>query len=122
MSEGIKRTARSVDEWSSENPDAKIPTRVRLRVFERWGGVCGLSGRKIRAGDKWELDHRIPLILGGKHAESNLWPTLSDAHKAKTARDVQAKSKADRIRAKHLGLWPKSKRPLKSRGFAKAGQ
>ena len=36
--------SRSVPPWSSENHDAKIPPRVRLRVFEREGGetlACG---------------------------------------------------------------------------------
>jgi hypothetical protein len=26
-------------------------------VFDRCGGVCHISGAKIRAGDKWEMDH-----------------------------------------------------------------
>jgi 5-methylcytosine-specific restriction protein A len=113
-------TGRAVPEWSSDNPDAAIPARVRLRVFEAHGGKCALSGRKIMPGDVWQVDHRIPLALGGRHAESNLQPVLSSAHKVKTADDVRAKAKADRIRAKHLGLNPPSRRPLKGRPFAKS--
>lgn len=115
-------TGRSTDLWQGSTPDAAIPTRVRLRVFERHGGVCALTGRKIRAGDAWDLDHRVPLVLGGAHREDNLRPVLKDAHKAKTAQDVAAKAKADRVRAKHLGIYPKSRAPLRSRNtFAKRG-
>lgn len=112
----IKRTMRQVDEWIGETPDTKIPPRVRLRVFETWGGVCGLSGRKIMPGDKWQIDHRIALALGGEHREANMWPVLVDAHKEKTKRDVAAKSKVARIRKKHLGIWtPKSGRKIAKR-------
>lgn len=48
---------RSVDEWIGKNDDAAIPPRVRLRVFEKFGGICQLSNRKIMAGEAWDLDH-----------------------------------------------------------------
>lgn len=108
---------RSIPPWKGATPDAQVPTRVRLRVFERYGGVCQLSGRKIRAGDDWDLDHKKPLRDGGAHAEDNLWPVLREKHREKTAREATERAKVDRIRAKHLGVYPKSKTPLKSRGF-----
>lgn len=113
-------SGRSVPEWVASSPDAAIPARVRLRVFERYGGVCQLTGRKIRPGDAWDLDHRIALALGGQHREGNLWPVLSEAHREKTRDDVKAKAKIARIRAKHLGVFPKSKTKIKSRGFQKS--
>lgn len=69
------------------------------------------------AGDKWELDHKIALINGGENRETNLAPALSFAHKIKTRTDVAEKSKIARIRAKHLGIHPRSKRKIPSRGF-----
>ena len=115
-------TARSIPEWIGSGPDAKVPPRVRARIFLREGGRCHLSGRLIRPGDQWDLDHKVALINGGAHAESNLFPALKDVHRAKTALDVAIKSKVARQRAKHLGIWPKSKRPLKSRNsFEKRG-
>lgn len=113
---------RSVDLWVGATDDAAIPMRVRLRVFERFGGKCALSGRKIMPGDKWQIDHRIALINGGKHEEANLQPVLDAPHKAKTAADVAVKSKVARIKAKHLGIYPKSPSRLQSRGFAKRAQ
>lgn len=108
---------RSVPPWKGSTPDAQVPTRVRLRVFERYGGVRQLSGRKIRAGDEWDLDHKKPLRDGGTHTEDNLWPVLREKHREKTAREATERAKVDRMRAKHLGIFPRSKRPLRSRGF-----
>lgn len=78
--------------------------RVRIRVFERHNGICHISGRKIRPGDKWEIDHVIALVNGGENRETNLAPALADAHRAKTAQDVAQKAKDRRVRAKHLGI------------------
>lgn len=108
--------SRSLPEWIGATDDAKVPPRVRLRVFEREGGKCWLSGRRIRAGEAWELDHKVALINGGRHAESNLAPALVDKHREKTAADVAEKSKTARQRAKHLGIWPRGQR-IQSRGF-----
>ena len=109
--------SRSTEEWIGANDDTAIPARVRLRVFERYGGKCYKSGRKIMAGDKWQLDHIVALINGGEHRESNLAPILDAEHKAKTRADVSTKSKTARMRAKHLGQWPKSRAKIASRGF-----
>ncbi len=95
---------RSVPLWVGKTDDAAIPPRVRLRVFERFGGVCQLSRRKIMAGDAWQVDHIIALANGGTHSEDNLQPVLVDAHKAKTALDVKIKAKVARQKAKHLGI------------------
>jgi len=108
---------RSVPLWIGKTDDTAIPPRVRLRVFEAHKGICALTGRKIMPGDKWDLDHRIPLVMGGRHSEDNLQPVLRQAHREKTREDVSAKAKANRIRAKHLGIFPPSNRPLKGRGF-----
>lgn len=96
--------ARNLDEWVGATDDTAIPKRVQLRVFERCGGMCHISGRKIRAGDKWETDHILALVNGGENREGNLAPALSTEHRIKTNADVAQKSKDRRVRAKHLGL------------------
>jgi len=101
-------TARSTEEWIGATPNAAIPKRVRLRVFERDGGRCHISGRKIMPGDAWDLDHVVALVNGGEHRESNLAPALRDKHREKTAADVAEKARTARIRAKHLGIKRKS--------------
>lgn len=95
---------RAVPEWIGKTPDAKVPPRVRLRIFERDDGRCHISGRKIMPGDKYDFDHIVALVNGGEHRESNLAPALRDKHRAKTAEDVREKAKVDRLRKKHLGI------------------
>lgn len=102
---------RSVPEWIGKTNDTPAPPRVRLRVFERCGGRCHISGQKIRPGDAWELDHVQALINGGENSESNLAPALKAAHRKKTAQDVKQKAKDARVRKKHLGIH-QSKHPM----------
>ena len=95
---------RQVEEWIGKTDDAPVPPRVRLRIFERDNGVCHLSGRKIMAGEKWELEHKIALCLGGQHRESNLAPALVLPHRQKTKSDRRMKAKNDRVRKRHIGI------------------
>lgn len=110
--------SREVPEWIGKTDDSRPPPRVRVRVFEKHGGICYLTSRVIRAGDKWELEHIIAIINGGENRESNLAPALVAPHKIKSAEDMRQKSKNYRVRAKHLGIRKPSR--LQSRGFEKA--
>lgn len=111
---------RSVPLWVGKTDDERIPPRVRARVFEREQGRCWISGRKIMAGEPWDVDHKIPLCAGGRHAEENLAPALRDKHREKTAEDVAEKSYVARVRSKFLGIRAKGrgfpKHPTKYRG------
>jgi 5-methylcytosine-specific restriction endonuclease McrA len=86
--------------------------RRRLAVFERDGGVCHICGRKILVGEAWELEHRVPLALGGPDDESNVHPAHVTCHRAKSAKDAANLAKVNRVRAKHVGAAPKAKRRL----------
>lgn len=104
--------SRAVDEWIGKSDDTPVPPRVRVRVFDAYGGRCYLSGRKIMPGDQWDLDHKRALCNGGENRESNLAPVLRVEHRKKTADDVKIRAKADRVRKKHLGIWkPKTVMP-----------
>jgi 5-methylcytosine-specific restriction protein A len=107
---------RAVPEWVADHPDQDIPKRVKLRILDRCGGKCGLTGKKLRPGE-FDFDHITRLRDGGEHRESNLHVVWRPKHREKTAHENSEQSDADRIRAKHLGLWPKSRTPLRSRGF-----
>jgi hypothetical protein len=98
---------RVVEEWIGRTDDTPIPPRVKLRVFEAFGGKDYITGQKIRAGDAWDCDHVIALINGGENRERNLAPLLKATHKVKTREDVGTKSKTARIKAKHLGVFPR---------------
>jgi 5-methylcytosine-specific restriction protein A len=100
---------RSTKEWIGKTDDAKAPDYVRLRVFLKHDGRCHITGRKIRPGDKWELEHIVAICNGGENRESNLAPALVAAHKGKTRQDRAEKQRADSIRRRHIGIKPQSK-------------
>lgn len=104
--------SRKVEEWIAKHDDTPIPPRVRLRIFERHGGMCHISGRRIRAGEPWDLDHIVSLINGGEHREFNLAPALRAPHKEKTKEDVAEKSRVYHKKAKNLGISLKRKIPM----------
>jgi 5-methylcytosine-specific restriction protein A len=108
--------SRSTPEWIAKHDDQSIPPRVRLRVFERHGGICHLSDRKIMPGEPWDCDHIVALINGGEHREFNLAPALRDKHREKTADDVRQKSVTADKRMMNLGIKPKRK-SIQSAGF-----
>ena len=109
--------SRSVPEWIGKTDDSRPPPHVRLRIFERFKGICHWSKRTIRPGDLWDVDHVEALINGGENRESNMAPILrGKPHKEKTAADVAEKSKVYRKKAKHLGL-KRRRRTIPSRRF-----
>jgi 5-methylcytosine-specific restriction protein A len=104
------RMSREIPEWRGKDDNEPVPSRVRLRVFDKYEGrcMCGCY-RKIWGGYAWQCDHIVALINGGENRESNLQPLLIECHEKKTADDVDEKSKVYRIRQKHHGLKPKRK-------------
>lgn len=102
----------------------------RARIFAAHDGVCGLSGVKITAGEAWEIEHRIPLALGGTNDDENLYPALVAPHAVKTKADVRNIAKAKRLSGetgttrkkkpilRPANPWPpKGARKLESRPF-----
>lgn len=96
--------SRDVPEWIGKDDNEAIPRRVRLRVFILADGQCANCSRKLHAGDKWQIDHRVALVNGGGNRESNLQVLCEWCHKPKTVFDVGEKSKTFRKRAAHLGI------------------
>lgn len=97
---------RATDEWIGATADTPCPPHVKLRIFQRYDGRCYLTGRKIRPGDPWELEHIKALKLGGENRESNMAPALVAAHKIKTADDRKILAKVDRLAKKQAGIKP----------------
>lgn len=110
---------RKVPEWIGKTADTRPPKAVLDRLFLRQAGRCALSGRRIGAGESVHADHIVPLKDGGENRETNLQLVLAEIHREKTADENAARAKERRIRLKHAGLWPKTSRPLRSRGFPK---
>ncbi len=105
-----------------ERPPVEIAKRVafspkvRAQVLLANGGRCYLSGVKIMAGDKWEVEHVIPLAQGGTNDPANLRPALAGAHKIKTAKDAADTARARRLAGETCQGEPA--RPLHGRGFS----
>lgn len=103
--------------------DRKPLTRKqRAELFERHAGRCYLCSGRIGVGQAWDVEHVRPLSMGGDNDPDNLRPAHRKCHARKSAVETTERTKADRIRAKHLGHWPKSPRPIKGRGFSKRGE
>lgn len=88
----------------------------RARILTRHGQRCARLGCEERQG--LEIDHVIPLELGGKDDDANCEPLCPKHHAAKTRLDVRMIAKARRIR-KRLAGEVRCKRPIRSRGFDK---
>jgi 5-methylcytosine-specific restriction endonuclease McrA len=111
--------SRSCPEWIAKHDDQAIPPRVKLRILERENFICHLTGAKIDpVRDKFDFEHKVSLILGGQHRESNIFPALRDPHKKKTAAEMKVKAKIAAVRKKHLGITA-PKQTIRSAGFAK---
>lgn len=110
---------RTVDEWIGANDDTVPPPRVRLRVFDSYGGHCHCCGRKIKAGEYWQNDHIIALCNGGQNRESNLGPACRNCCYSKTAQDVADKSDTYDKRRKHLLPKQKSRFPQRKDPWGK---
>jgi 5-methylcytosine-specific restriction endonuclease McrA len=129
MNDALKRTLeeyrakvaasgmRAWPEWIGKTGDTAIPDKVRARVVLLWGAVCYITGKRLAPGEI-EMEHVVALADGGENREGNLRPVWNAAHKIKTAKEKTRRSKADRIRIKHIGKT-QSARPIQSRGFDK---
>ncbi len=88
-------------------------TLRRARLFDSHNGLCHICGLKIDAvRDGFEVEHIIPLAMGGADDETNVAPAHVACHRTKTTKDSRQIAKANRVRAKHNGAArPKSTLP-----------
>jgi 5-methylcytosine-specific restriction protein A len=97
-------------------PRQSFTPAQRDAVLKRAKSKCGLCNMDI--GDEpFEIDHRLPLELKGKHAPSNWQPMHPRCHAIKTKADRARITKTKHQRAAHLGTRPKPVRKLQGRGF-----
>lgn len=96
--------SRSVTWWIAKHDDQAIPAGVKERIARKASDTCQKCQRPVGGKLRAEFDHVTPLILGGKHAESNLQLLCHECHGAKTKLDVKIKAKVARVRKKHIGI------------------
>jgi 5-methylcytosine-specific restriction protein A len=88
-------------------------TSFRLNLFLKRKGMCTACRRKIEAGKAWDIDHILPLALGGTNEPNNLQILCRPCHRAKTIQsDVPRIAKTKRLKARHLGARAPSIRPI----------
>lgn len=117
MTKLAKATGRSVEEWSSDDPSAMPPPRVRLRILRRHDNKCALTGILIADGQAFDLDHIVRIEDGGQNCESNLQPVLRLPHEVKSAAERKRAAKADRIAKRAHGMKPPGAGRIQSAGF-----
>ena len=73
--------------------------RAMARVIERDGAFCGwckmpddeeIAGYELGRKSYLELDHVVPLTVGGSNDDDNLWPLCHWCHIVKTIREKRA--------------------------------
>src|SRR5215470_11881172 len=84
----------------------------RAKIFLNLGGACYLCNGKIGLGEGWDIEHEIPLALGGADDESNWRLAHRKCHKGKTRNDQADIGKARRRERKHIGIRKAQCRPL----------
>lgn len=93
-------------------PRRRWSTRDRAKAFADNHGICGICEQKIDGvRDRWDLDHVVPLALGGDDVLENMEPVHAVCHRAKTRGDVGRIAKAKRSEARHTGA-KRSRNPL----------
>lgn len=88
-----------------------ISVKARVKLFQDHQGICHICGGKIHGGERWDVEHIIPLAMGGDDTEANWRPAHAKCHKTKTAKDFTDIAKAKRRQARHIGIKV-SKSPL----------
>lgn len=88
-------------EPQDRTPRKAMTKARRARAIERFDGKCASPGCSVT--DSLEIDHTIPLELGGADEDHNLRPLCTYHHKLKTKLDVMMIAKARRLRKREAG-------------------
>lgn len=99
----LRKTKRRGDEQGGNAPVRKTRSRkFRAELFNERQGICHLCQGKILVTESWDIEHIIPLSLGGEDAGDNLALAHKQCHRQKTRQDMGRLAKAKRQGAFHL--------------------
>jgi 5-methylcytosine-specific restriction protein A len=102
-----------------EIADRQMSAGRRARIIERDHGACVRPACETPT-DRLQVDHIVPLALGGADKDWNCETLCHSHHLLKTKADIAAIAKAKRREAAHTGKRPPTKRPIRSRPFPKS--
>lgn len=97
----------------------RLTGKARLALLTAHNSRCHICGGAIEPGQRWEVEHVIPLAMGGDDEPGNMRPAHSKCHQAKTAKNIADIAKAKRTQIAHRGAKAPPKVKIKSRGFQK---
>jgi 5-methylcytosine-specific restriction enzyme A len=89
----------------------RLSDTARVALFLRHDGICHICGSRIIVGERWEVEHVLPLAQGGEDDDTNTRPAHAKCHRVKTAKDAADTAKAKRREARHIGAH-RSARPM----------
>lgn len=90
-----------------------ISTKARLEFFRERRGMCALCGGRINGTrEAWDIEHTIPLSLGGDDEPPNWTVVHRKCHAAKTRHDARNLAEARHREARHIGAKAPSRHPL----------
>ena len=82
----------------------RLSKSERFDVFVAHKGVCRLCKRSIQVGEAWDVEHLIPLEMGGVDDSSNFGIAHRKCHRVHTSEvDVPDIAQAKRREAAHVG-------------------
>lgn len=87
-----------------------LTTKGRIDLFLLRKGECSICQGKI-VRQPWEVEHRIPIAMGGTNDFTNLDVVHEHCHKNKTRRDVRDIARAVRVQAFNVGA-KRSRNPM----------
>jgi len=94
--------------------------KARLALLKAHNATCHICGGEIQTGQKWDVEHVIPIAMGGDDELTNMRPAHAKCHRDKTDADIAAIAKAKRREIKHTGAKAPPKVKLRSKPFPKA--
>jgi len=103
-------------------PRRAMTGKARLAFITLHNRVCHICSGHIDKDQSWDVEHVIPLAMGGDNEPGNLRPAHSKCHAAKTKQDVANVAKAKRREIINAGAKPAPRIKIKSAPFAKAGK
>lgn len=92
----------------------RVSAGTKAKVLAATDHVCARPGCTVRATD---VDHILPLWLGGSNREKNLEGLCPDHHAAKTKAEASLRAKAKRNEARMNGTR-RPRQPIPSRADA----
>jgi len=89
-SEAIQTLEEAYSLFKSKNKTnrSNLPLSLRFDIFRRDSYRCQICGATAFDGVKLEIDHKIPVIKGGKDEMDNLWTLCFNCNRGKGTKDI----------------------------------